>query len=147
MKVIDRAELQRRFWSKVQPDRFGCLIWHGARTPDGYGKIRNGRSTVLAHRLSWEWARGPIPEDVVIDHLCRNRACVKTVHMELVSRRENTLRGNSVASQRARLTHCKYGHPFSPSNTYYHPVRGTRGCRACNAQAARRYYAAKVQPQ
>ena len=30
----------------------------------------------------------------------------------------------------ADKTHCAYGHPFSPENTYYTPT-GERRCRAC----------------
>jgi hypothetical protein len=36
----------------------------------------------------------------------------------------------------ADKTHCAYGHPFSPENTYYTPT-GERRCRACRARLAR----------
>ena len=36
----------------------------------------------------------------------------------------------------ADKTHCAFGHPFSPKNTYYTPT-GERRCRACRARIAR----------
>jgi hypothetical protein len=36
----------------------------------------------------------------------------------------------------ANKTHCPYGHPYSPANTYYTPT-GERRCRACRARIAR----------
>jgi hypothetical protein len=36
----------------------------------------------------------------------------------------------------ADKTHCPYGHPYSPANTYYTPT-GERRCRACRARIAR----------
>jgi len=36
----------------------------------------------------------------------------------------------------ADKTHCAYGHPFSPENTYYTPT-GERRCRTCRARIMR----------
>lgn len=52
-------------------------------------------------------------------------------HLELVTSRENTLRGVSPAAQRARRTHCPAGHEFTPENTYTQPSSGQRKCRTC----------------
>lgn len=68
-----------RFDEKV--DRSGdCWVWTGASHGDGYGSFklhgRNGR-TVLAHKWNWERINGAVPEGLELDHVCRNRACVR----------------------------------------------------------------------
>jgi hypothetical protein len=75
------------------------LIWQGYLTPNGYGRLTWEGRTVYAHRWAYERQIGPIPEALVIDHLCRVRSCVNVLHMEIVTLAENTRRG-----QRARRT-------------------------------------------
>ena len=69
---------RRSFWTHV--NRAGaedCWEWTGYITPDGYGQFgRNGRS----HRIAYELTIGMIPDELEIDHLCRNRACVNPAH-------------------------------------------------------------------
>ena len=124
---------QQRFWSKVRRDQFGCLVWRGAMASNGYGHFRLKDKVWQAHRLAWEWAHGPVPDGLTLDHLCRNRACVKVQHLELVTMRENILRGNGRAAHHARKTHCLHGHPFDDANTYvrYWGKRTERACRIC----------------
>ena len=108
-----------------------CWTWTAAKTPRGYGHLYDpsSRGPGGAHRIVYELLVGAIPKGKVIDHLCRNRACVNPVHMEIVSHRENILRGVGVAAFNAVKTACKHGHPFTDENTFYD--RGKRQCRAC----------------
>ena len=46
-----------------------------------------------AHRVAWELIRGPIPEGLVLDHLCRTSACVNPDHLEPVPQAINMIRG------------------------------------------------------
>lgn len=110
-----------------------CWIWTGNTHPEtGYSRIWFGRhDDRLAHRVAYEWARGPIPDGLTIDHLCRRRPCVNPWHMEPVSSVENVMRGQSAWAINARKTHCLRGHEFTPENTYRH--RGTRSCKQCAA--------------
>lgn len=73
----------------------GCWDWVGARGQDGYGRLREGATTIQAHRWSYEIAKGPIPTGLVIDHLCRNTGCVNPDHLEPVTTAQNTQRGNT----------------------------------------------------
>lgn len=107
----------------------GCWEWLGAKQPSGYGKMYWDYKTLLAHRVVYELVRGPIPEGLQLDHLCRNPSCVNPSHLEAVTARENVLRSDSTAGRNGRKTHCKRGHEFTPANTYIRP-RG-RECRAC----------------
>jgi hypothetical protein len=46
-----------------------------------------------AHRLANGHFVGPIPNGLVIDHTCRESACVNPAHLEAVSNAENLRRG------------------------------------------------------
>lgn len=72
-----------------------CWRWLKALDKDGYGTCSVDNRYVRAHRLSYEWDRGPIAEGLVLDHLCRVSACVNPDHLEPVTVRENTLRGRT----------------------------------------------------
>jgi hypothetical protein len=125
--------------ARITIDDRGCWVWQRARQRNGYGKARLSERDWLAHRLSYEAHIGPIPDGMQIDHLCRNRACVKPAHLEPVTVRQNLLRGQGVTAREAAQTHCIHGHPFTGPNLYLDP-RGRRQCRQCRRAAGRRRY-------
>jgi hypothetical protein len=129
---------EERFWSKV--DASGdCWTWVAARHGEsGYGVYSVRHKNILAHRYAYEQLVGPIPEELDLDHLCRNPPCVNPDHLEPVTRRENLRRGKHVYRDR---THCKHGHPYSEENTYIDP-RGARWCKTC-----RRIYDSRRRPK
>jgi hypothetical protein len=147
-----------RFWAKVnkdgpipehRPDLGRCWVWTGTTDKDGYGRFSIRRKAVRPHRFACELAGGPIPSDRQPDHICRNTACVKAIadergpaHLEVVTPRENFLRGVGAAAINARKTHCIHGHEFTPENTYIDPS-GKRGCRKCRNRASYAYKARK----
>ena len=119
----------QRFMAKVIKLPSGCWTWRGPLNRCGYGKFTVQRVTVAAHRFAYHELVGKIPENLTIDHLCRNRACVNPKHMEPVPLRENLLRGDTFQAANFKKTHCVNGHEFTDSNTLI--VNGWRQCREC----------------
>lgn len=134
--------LAERFWPKVDtsggPD--ACWPWTASLNNVGYGQINEGGRgrPLLAHRVAWELAAGPIPDGLHVDHLCRNRPCVNPTHLEPVTQALNNVR--AVQGPTADGSVCKYSHAYDEANTRIRP-NGTRACRAC---ARDRYHARKA---
>lgn len=129
------AKQWARFEAKfaVEPNT-GCWLWTAGLDSHGYGQFgitnRRGGHLSRSHRVIYEHFKGPIPDGLHLDHLCRQRCCVNPDHLEPVTNRENCLRGDTVPAAHAAKTHCKNGHAFTPGNTYRTP-QGHRRCREC----------------
>lgn len=123
-----------RFWSRVDKRPGGCWIWNGARTSDGYGRVRSNRRHLRTHRVAYLHLVGHVPEGLVIDHLCRERLCCNPEHLEAVTPEENYRRGSGAGVVNAAKTHCPKGHEYSPGNTgQYKRASGStyRRCLTC----------------
>lgn len=133
-----RPSAAERFWAKFDRDPVtGCWNWTAAVDPQtGYGKFHVAPGEIAnAHRYAYLLLAGNVPDDLTLDHLCRNRACVNPAHLEPVERGENVRRGDGIPAMNARKTHCIRGHEFTAENTYRNPTTGQRGCRTCRATA------------
>jgi len=98
--------------SRVEVDEFGCWNFTGGlsnTTPGkGYGRMSiNGRMH-YTHRIAYEALVGPVPEGLDLDHLCRNRKCCNPEHLEPVTRRENLMRGDTLAAAHHEGRNCGF---------------------------------------
>lgn len=124
---------KERFWQHVDTGSpNACWIWTGARNRDGYGHFYVSGKLVAVHRFSFELHKGPIPEGMEIDHLCRTHPCVNPLHLDAVSHQTNNRRGVHPNSFKNA---CSQGHSYDLLNTMY--VRGKSGtvqrrCRQCS---------------
>jgi hypothetical protein len=112
-----------------------CWQWRGSQHGNGYGTLPWKGRRYYAHRLSYEFHVGPIPDGLVIDHLCFNRGCIRPEHLEAVTLAENNRRMFASGrwkkkTFRPRLTHCKRGHELTPDSCWV-SSSGKRQCKAC----------------
>jgi hypothetical protein len=115
----------------------GCILWTGTAA-GRYGQIRWNGEQWPTHRVVYTLARGPIPPGMFICHRCDTPLCIREEHLFLGTPSENTR--DSVTKLRhanARKTHCSQGHRYDEANTWHGPG-GSRACRACNREKARR---------
>lgn len=123
-----------RFEAKIDHRPNGCWIWTSTMGRGGYGSFWFDGGTRAAHRISyWRtygmWSVKPM----VLDHLCRNRACVNPDHLELVHELVNIHRG-----ERKYKGVCRRGHVLTKENTIIRQPASTRpnslpyiNCRQC----------------
>lgn len=136
---------RKSFWANVDKSGPGeCWLWTGRTNEQGYGRFSLGFRDVMAHRMAYLLLVGPLPDGIVLDHVkargCTNTGCVRVIadengpaHLEPVTSRENTLRGDGPTAVNARKTHCIRGHEFTPENTrYLFAGHGLRACKECH---------------
>lgn len=125
-----KPTIEARFLAKVSiPEDGGCWIWTAAKNSEGYGRFSVNGTAEGAHRVSYELHKGPIPDGLVLDHLCRNTSCVNPDHLEPVTQRTNVIRGNAPTAANAARTECPYGHDYTV--LLDGARRGTRECPEC----------------
>ena len=93
--------LEQRFWEKVKiANSDECWEWLGCRAKSGHGKFALNGVIVGSHRVAYELTNGPIPDNLVVRHICDFPACCNPSHLELGTKGENNfdkaIRGNSI---------------------------------------------------
>ena len=140
-KVAAKIELNSK------PGEGDCIVWTLSADKNGYGKLIIPRSEfgrtrqTGAHRAAWLALEGDIPEGLQIDHLCRNKICVNTQHMELVTQQVNLKR--RLRAGRHRITPLSTGcasHGFTDGSVKVDRRGYSRYvCRACRREYMREY--------
>ena len=85
-----KLSIEERFLAKVRKQENGCWLWAGKCDKRGYGKAWNGQKWRLAHRMMWEFARGPIPKGMCVCHRCNVPQCLNPSHLYLDTSKANT---------------------------------------------------------
>lgn len=104
-----RGSLEERFWDKVNRVDSSCWDWLGARGPNGYGHFSpRDQKVEYAHRVAFTEIYGrELPEGWEVDHICRNRQCVRDQHLQAVPPGFNRRQGREAQTARkAARTHC-----------------------------------------
>lgn len=80
-----------RFWTYVDwsGGEEACWPWTGYRDKQGYGKVMREGNNVFAHRWAWRLLGDPIPEGVVIRHMCDNPPCCNPTHLMSGTQKDN----------------------------------------------------------
>ena len=131
-----------KFWSHVDlSNRTGCWSWIGAKCGDGYGRLSLNRKSFQAHRVALALDGYRLTSGLVVDHLCRNRACVRPDHLRETTHKENMTAPGTPAARDS----CARGHLFSQENTSI-DRRGARTCKICRRLRKRARYIRNFEP-
>lgn len=113
-----------------------CLVWVGATNNKGYGIVAIDGGVQLAHRIAYAAVNGPIPDGLVIDHVCRVRNCINPAHLEAVTQAENNRRGRAAIALAVGDT-CTNGHLIEEGGVYTRSS-GKTECRRCRSSESHR---------
>lgn len=143
--VVADAETARRFWSKVDVRADDeCWPWLGYLNEKGYGRFYKSSKNHSAHRFAVMLSGREIPDGMVCDHLCRRRDCVNPAHVEVVTIRQNVVRGVAGLKDGAlypdKEQYCPQGHERTEENTIFR-YDGGRECRPCKVATDAKYKA------
>lgn len=125
---------------KYVEDENGCYIStysigsHGYAQKTWIWKDEGGRrrtAGTTAHRAAWRFWQGPIPGGMTIDHLCKNRRCVRREHLRMTTNHENARR---TSGRDWPMGECINGHPNSELRLWSGRLR----CRICTNEIQRR---------
>ena len=97
--VFTRAPIAERLERLSMPEPMsGCTLWMGGDNGLGYGLVWHDGGMKRAHRVAWELERGPVPNGLVLDHICRVRSCINPDHLFIGTARDNV--GDAIAKGR-----------------------------------------------
>lgn len=100
-----RDRIRAKIMARVRIDQdTGCYVWTGPTSGEtgrgkGYPRMSLDGQTVAVHIVMWTNEHGYVPGKKQLDHICRNRLCVRfdmdeqgRTHLEMVTHKENQRR-------------------------------------------------------
>lgn len=115
-QVVEKKLVEELFYRHVSKTDT-CWLWTGSINGNGYGLFGSSKKFgPMAHRVSYQLSGKIIPDGMVLDHLCRVRLCVNPDHLEVVTHRENCMRGEALNIKRYLSGKCKNGHDMTGDN-------------------------------
>lgn len=112
----------------------GCMVWSGLLDRNGYGTLRFRGRNWFAHRLSWTYANGDIPDGMLVLHRCDNPPCIRPDHLFIGTQADNIAdaqaKGRLATGERGLV--CKRGHAKAVHYRRY--PAGGRGCEECRRE-------------
>jgi hypothetical protein len=128
------SKIGGRIASRIALNEAGCWVADFTKNHSGYPMIKIAGRLHRVHRVAYGLSNGEVPSGLVLDHLCRNRACCNPQHLEPVSIGENVMRGDTIPARHRAKNECPAGHAYDVTEK-----AGNRRCSRCRrAQAASR---------
>jgi len=136
-KPTTKENVIERLWSRSTIDPVtGCWLWGGGKDGGGYGYIQFNYHSEKVHRISAHIYLGlDLSSDLHALHKpeCPNKNCWFNEHLYVGTETDNALDKRltgSTYSFHKEKEFCKWGHEYTPENTYIDPS-GNRRCKKC----------------
>jgi hypothetical protein len=86
----DKTLFERIDEKTIPEPMSGCWLWTGVTDRSGYGQVRQGKLNTPAHRLNYERFVGPIPDGLLLRHVCDLPCCVNPQHLVPGTHKDNS---------------------------------------------------------
>ena len=97
----------------------GCWNWNKSVTSAGYGQFKRDGKYWITHKFVATQKFGPIPDKVLVRHLCHNTRCCNPDHLALGSYKDNW----KDSEELHRQSHYNAGKGYIIQGVYYRSIR------------------------